>query len=228
LPGIRITTALHENSRHINSLSSSQEKKMNTMSKALIAALVLGGSISTATAGGIITNITATDTSGGTFTSGVIGDHTLDLAKTFSSINPISLTFTVGHEDGTGGNPYAVTEAVTNNTGQAWTDFHYSITEPNQGNGVVFTAHNQSTFGDFTLDSSSGPRNLNFTGNLAAGGVADATFNLSPFDPGAGNFTSFTLTQVPTIPEPETYAMLVAGLLLMGGMVKRRNNSRQG
>jgi hypothetical protein len=226
LSGIRITTALHENTRHINSLSSSQEKKMNTMSKALVAALVLGGSISTATAGGIITNITATDTSGGTFDSGVIGDHTLDLAKTFSSINPISLTFTVAHQDNTGGNPYAVTEAVTNNTGQSWTDFHYSITEPNQGNGVVFTANNQSTFSDFTL-SSHGPRSLNFIGNLAAGGVADAAFNLSPFDPGAGNTSTFTLTQVPTIPEPETYAMLIAGLLLMGGMVKRRNNNRQ-
>ena len=150
----------------------------------------------------------------------------MDLAKTFSSINPISLTFAVAHENGTGGNPYAVTEAVTNNTGQAWTDFHYSITEPNQGNGVVFTANTQSTFGDFTLDSH-GPRNLNFIGNLAAGGVADATFSLSPFDPGAGNTSTFTLTQVPTIPEPETYAMLVAGLLLMGGMVKRRNNNMQ-
>ncbi len=200
---------------------------MNTMSKALVAALVLGGSITTATAAGIITNITATDTSGGTFDSPVIGDHILNLAKTFSSINPISLTFTVGHEDGTGGNPYVVTEAVTNSTEQAWTDFHYSITEPNQGNGVVFTAHNQSTFGDFTLDGSSGPRNLNFTGNLADGGVAQAAFNLSPFDPGAGNTSTFTLTQVPTIPEPETYAMLVAGLLLMGGMVKRRNNNNQ-
>lgn len=203
---------------------------MNTMSKALVAALVLGGSITTATAAGIITNITATDTSGGTFDSGVIGigddDHTLNIAKTFSSINPISLQFTVAHENGTGGNPYAVTEAVTNNTGQAWTDFHYSITEPNQGNGVVFTANTQSTFGDFTLDSH-GPRNLNFIGNLAAGGVADATFSLSPFDPGAGNTSTFTLTQVPTIPEPETYAMLVAGLLLMGGMVKRRNNNMQ-
>lgn len=223
--GIRIATTLHENTRHINSLLS-QERKMNTMSKAFVAALVLGGSISTATAGGVITNITATDTSGGTFDSGIIGDHTLDLAKTFSSINPISLTFTVAHENGTGGNPYAVTEAVTNNTGQAWTDFHYSITEPNRGNGTVFTAHEQSTFSDFTLDGSSGPRNLNFTGNLAAGGVADATFNISPFDPGAGNTSTFTLTQVPSVPEPETYAMLVAGLLLMGGMVKRRNNNK--
>ena len=75
---------------------------MNTLSKAIIAALVFGGSISTATAGGVITNITATDLSGGTFNSGVIGDHTLDISKTFTSINPISLTFTVAHEDTTG------------------------------------------------------------------------------------------------------------------------------
>jgi hypothetical protein len=200
---------------------------MNTLSKAIIAALVFGGSISTASAGGVITNITATDLSGGTFNSGVIGDHTLDLDKTFTSIDPISLTFTVAHQDTTGGNPYVVNEDVLNSTGQTWTDFHYSITEPNQGKGVVFTAHEGSTFGNFTLDAdpSSGPRNLNFTGNLATGNTAHATFNLSPFDPGAGNTTTFTLTQVPTIPEPETYAMLLAGLLLMGGIAKRRSTS---
>ena len=75
----------------------------------------------------------------------------------------------------------------------------------------------------FTLDSapSSGPRNLNFTGELANQGVTTATFSLSPFDPGAGNTATFTLTQVPTIPEPETYAMLLAGLALMGYMAKR-------
>ena len=200
---------------------------MNTLSKAIIAALVLGGSISTASAGGVITNITATDLSGGTFNSGVIGDHTLDISKTFTSINPISLTFTVAHEDTTGGNPYVVNENVLNSTGTTWNDFHYSITEPNQAQGVVFTANGASTFDGFTLDGSSGPRNLNFTGNLATGGTAHASFNLSPFDPGSGNTTTFTLTQVPTvsaIPEPETYAMLVAGLLLMGGIAKRRSD----
>ncbi|MBA2658384.1 MAG: PEP-CTERM sorting domain-containing protein [Nitrosospira sp.] len=200
---------------------------MNTLSKAIIAAFVLGGTISTANAAGVITNITATDLSGGTFDSGVIGaDRTLDIDKTFTSINPISLTFTVAHAAGTG-NPYSVVEDVLNNTGQTWTDFHYSIIEPDRGQGVVFTQFNAgSTFADFTLDGSSGPRNLNFTGTLLDGQTANASFNLSPFDPGAGNTTTFTLTQVPTIPEPETYAMLLAGLLLMGGIAKRKSNKQ--
>ncbi|MDE2366358.1 MAG: PEP-CTERM sorting domain-containing protein, partial [Betaproteobacteria bacterium] len=34
-----------------------------------------------------------------------------------------------------------------------------------------------------------------------------------------------TLTQVPTIPEPETYAMLLAGLGLMSFVAKRRSKS---
>lgn len=203
---------------------------MNTLSKAIIAALVFGGSISTATAGGVITAVTASGPGMGSFDAGVIdpNDHSLDFTKSFDSVNPITLTFTVAHTDG-GGNPYSVAEALTNNSGVAWNDFHYSITEPNQGQGVVFTGFNQSTLGGFTLDNppSSGPRNLNFTGNLADGGTTNASFSLSPFDPGSGNTTTFTLTQVPTvsaIPEPETYAMLVAGLLLMGGIAKRRSD----
>ena len=197
---------------------------MKTLSKAVIAALVFGGSVSAANAGGVITNISALDTSGGTFNSGLITDHNIDLDKTFSSINPISLTFTVAHTAG-GGNPYSVAESILNNTGVAWTDFHYSINEPDRGQGVVFTQFNTgSTLDGFTLDdpNASGPRNLNFTGNLAAGDSTNAVFSISPFDPGAGNTATFVLTQVPTIPEPGTYAMLLAGLLLMGGIAKRK------
>ena len=201
---------------------------MKTLSKAVIAALVFGGSVSAANAGGVITDIIATDSSGGTFNSGVIGDnHNIDISKTFTSIDPISLKFTVEHQDGGTGNPYSIAESVLNNTGVTWTDFHYSITEPDQGNGVVFTGFNSSTFGNFTLDdpNASGPRNLNFTGSLASGNSAAAAFSISPFDPGSGNTTSFVLTQVPTIPEPGTYAMLIAGLLLMGGIAKRKGMS---
>lgn len=201
---------------------------MSKLSKTIIAALVLGGSISTATAGGVITGVTATGLNNESFSFTLNGaDHSLDLSKTLDSLDPVTLTFTVAHQNGSGGSPYSVTEHVTNNTGQAWTDFHYSITEPDQGNGVVFNSHQQSTFGNFSLDSSSGPRNLDFTGSLASGATADATFKLSPFDPGAGNTATFTVTQMPSIspvPEPETYAMMLAGLLLMGSIAKRRNN----
>ena len=199
---------------------------MNVKVKILVAALALGGSISTASAAGVITGVTVNDGEGGTFDVINLGTdpNVLDLSKAFSSLNPISLTFTVGHTNGGPGNPYVVTESITNSTGSTWIDYHFTITEPTTGGqGVVFTNFNNSTLSGFTLDSapSSGPRNLNFTGELAHDGVATATFSLSPFDPGAGNTATFTLTQVPTIPEPETYAMLLAGLGLMGFMARR-------
>jgi hypothetical protein len=198
---------------------------MNNSSKLLIAALAFGGSISTATAGGVITGITASGgVPPGTFSS-TINPDTLNLSKTFNSLDPITLNFAVGHTEG-GSGTYTVTENITNNTNQDWTDFHITVTEPTTGGqGDVFTSHNQSTLTGFTLDSSSGPRNLDFTGSLAAHSSTTATFNLSPFDPGSNNTTTFTLTQVPTIPEPETYAMLLAGLGLMGAIVRRRNKS---
>jgi len=201
---------------------------MDLKLKTLVAALVFAGSISTASAGGVITGVTVNDGGGGTFDVINLGTdpNVLDLSKAFTSLDPISLTFTVGHTDGGSGGPYAITETITNNTGQTWLDYHISITEPTTGGqGVVFTNFNNSALTGFTLDSapSSGPRDLNFTGELAHSGVTTATFSLSPFDPGAGNTATFTLTQVPTIPEPETYAMLLAGLGLVGAMAKRRS-----
>lgn len=201
---------------------------MNVKIKALVVALAFAGSISTASAAGVITGVTMTSGGGGTFSLDNLDTdpNVLDLSKAFSSLDPITLTFTVGHINGGGGNPYVVTETITNNTNSTWVDYHFAITEPTTGGqGVVFTNFNNSTLTGFTLDSapSSGPRNLNFTGELAHSGVATATFSLSPFDPGAGNTATFTLTQVPTIPEPETYAMLLAGLGLMGYMAKRRS-----
>ncbi|MCC2682639.1 MAG: hypothetical protein K0S36_2203 [Nitrosospira multiformis] len=198
---------------------------MNNFSKVVIAALAFGGSISTASAAGVITNIEASGAGLGDFDFDIGDDRTLDLSKTFNSVDPIVLTFTVGHDTGPG-NPYTVSEAVTNSTGQDWIDFHYTIGEPNQGQGVVFTAHNNSTLSGFTLDQSSGPRNLDFTGLQAAGATSDAAFTISPFDPGQGNTMTFTVTQVPTIPEPETYAMLLAGLGFMGVMAKRRSSKQ--
>ena len=199
---------------------------MNTQTKLLATALIFAGSVSTASAAAVITNITASGAGLGSFSYTDDGFRNLDLTKVFDSVNPIVLTFTVAHDTGPG-NPYNITEHITNNTGVDWTDFHFTITEPDHGSGVVFTSFNSSTLSGFTLDSppSSGPRDLNFTGSLVNGNEAHALFNISPFDPGAGNTTTFTLTQVPTIPEPETYAMLLAGLGLLGFMAHRRKES---
>ena len=211
---------------------------MNKLSKTIIAALILGGSISTATASSVITDITASGPGMGSFSvmASSTNDKGLDFTKVFDSVNPITLTFTVAHSVGNGGS-YDVVESLTNSTGTAFSDFHLSITEPTDasGNGVVFTSFNSSTLDGFTLDSpsmsqpspfnSTGPRDLNFTGSLGTGDTAQLGFHLSPFDPGVGNTYTFTITQTPTvspIPEPETYAMLLAGLGLVGYMARRR------
>jgi hypothetical protein len=211
---------------------------MNKFSKTMIAALLLGGSVSTASASSVITDITASGPGLGTFSvmASPTNDKGLDFTKVFDSIDPITLTFTVAHSVGNGGS-YDVVESITNNTGTAFSDFHLSIAEPTgaSGNGVVFTSFNSSTLSGFTLDSPSmdqsspfnatGPRDLNFTGNLAAGDTAQLSFHLKAFDPGVGNTYTFTITQTPTvspIPEPESYAMLLAGLGLMGYMARRR------
>ena len=173
---------------------------MNNLSKIAIAALAFGSSISAASAAGVITSISASGNGLGSFNYTIDDtNRVLDLTKVFNSVDPIVLTFTVEHSTGPG-NPYTVKEALINSSTQLWTDFHYTIGEPAQGNGVVFTQHNHSVLSGFSLDQSSGPRNLDFSGSLASGDPAvTAGFMISPFDPGQGNTMTFTITQVPTI-----------------------------
>src|SRR5690349_20759128 len=152
-------------------------EKMNNLSKLAITASALAGSISTASAAVEVLNVTASGAGLGSFDKLVLnGSRTLDFTETFDSLNPITLTFTVARGAGPGG-PYTVTENITNNTNQDWTDFHITVTEPaTGGQGDVFTSDNQSTLIGFTLDSSSGQRNLDFTGSLAAHSSTTATF----------------------------------------------------
>jgi hypothetical protein len=153
---------------------------MNNFSKIVIAALAFGGSISSASAAGVITNITESGAGLGSFYfNNDEANRALYLTKTFDIVKTNVLTFNLEHSTGPG-NPYTVAEAVTNNTGQNWTDFHYTIGEPDQGQGVVFTAHNSSTLSGFTLDQSSGPRTLDFTGFQAAGTTSDAASRSAP------------------------------------------------
>ncbi|MCC2680820.1 MAG: motif putative anchor domain protein [Nitrosospira multiformis] len=194
---------------------------MNKLSKAVIAALLFGGSVSAANAVGVITGVTASGLSEDSFSFTLDSGDTVNISKVLDSFNPVTLTFTVVGQVDAGGNNIMVTEHVTNNTGQTWTGFHYSLAGFDEDRGFT-----QVVFGDFSLDTStSNQHNLNWTGSLASGDSADAQFFINAFDPGVGNTATFTITQTPSpIPEPETYAMMFAGLLLVGSIAKRRNN----
>jgi hypothetical protein len=207
---------------------------MKTFSRLAIAsAVALACGTATVASASIITAITASGPGLGSFSINNLNNdnRTIDIGKVFDSVAPITLDFTVAHS--TGNNQFDVTEAITNSTGVNWTDFHYSIIEgPNpQGQGNVFISFNNATktnLGGFTLDQppSSGPRNLNYTGFLADGGGTTAHFTLNAFDPGAGNTYHFQLVQTPSVtanvPEPGTWATLLAGLFGVIGLVRRR------
>jgi hypothetical protein len=217
---------------------------MNLKLKSLVVAIALGSLVTTATASSVITNITASGPGLGSFSFEDPSPTFKYLSTAFSSVDPITLTFTVAHTEGAN-LEHNIYETLGNGTATAFTDFHLHIDAPvgNQGNDVAFNYFNLNDHylapdfaPSFTLDSPSnsqptpfeptGPRDLNFTGELKAGASAeDGYFNLNIPDPGAGNTYTFSLVQTPSVgvvPEPETYAMFLAGLGLMGFMAKRR------
>lgn len=217
---------------------------MKVTTKSLIAAMVFGGSAATATASSVITDITASGPGLGSFSFSELGSSVSNFSTTFSSVNPITLTFTVAHGDGIS-LPYQIYDAIKNNTAEAFSTFHLHLNESSSTpeDGVVFTSFNSADdfFAPdftprFTLDSSSinqpapfestGPRDLNFTGELKAGETAvQSYYGLDLPDPGSGNTYTFSLTQTPVagvVPEPETYAMFLVGLGLMGFMAHRK------
>lgn len=204
-------------------------KPLRTVLYASISAALMGAA-SAANAAAIITGIDFQLTpSGGTLNAFEVDNdnNTIDLTKAFTSIAPLKVSITVGHTQA-GGNNFDVTESISNQTGIDFSDYHITIIEPDSTNGIVFNAFQSSTLNGFTLDNppDSGPRNLNFTGALAAGGVTDASFTLSLVDPGQGNSYTFDLVQTPTvIPLPAAVWLLGSGLLGVAGITKRRRAS---
>lgn len=221
---------------------------MNVTTKSLLVAMAFGGSVATATAAPVITDVTASGPGLGSFSLNSLGGSIglVDFTSTFATASAITYIFTVGHSDN-GFSSYHVVEDIKNGTTAPFTGLHLQLVEPDNApaNGIVFTsfdAFNEDIgpefLPEFTLDPPShsqaapfeatGSQNLNFTGSLAAGATTDTGyFNLSIFDPGVGNTYTFSLTQTATVgvvPEPETYAMLLAGLGLMGFMARRKQN----
>lgn len=219
---------------------------MNVTTKSLLVAIAFGGTVTTATASSVVTDITASGPGLGSFSLEESPLNFSYLSTTYASSSPITLTFTVGHADGED-REHQVYETINNGTAAAFSNFHFYLDGSASGpaSNVTFNHFDaaDNIFAPelppgFTLDSPSkaqpapfeptGPGDLNFTGELKAGvSIEEGYFSMNIPDPGAGNTYTFSLVQTPVagvVPEPETYAMFLAGLGLMGFMSRRKQN----
>lgn len=155
---------------------------------------------------------------------------------------PISITFTQTSPNAVP-NIVIVEEAITNQTGVAWLDFHFDITD--SGDAAFNPAATAASGGPAPIGFSVSPFTTAVFGNsgsgpntsldMAGGVVPDGatwfpgagpggngdlwiTANVRPTTP----FTTFTLKERPTIPEPSSLALLGLGALPL--LRRRRSN----
>lgn len=159
----------------------------------------------------------------------------------YNAPGTVDVEFNLAASGGT--TEYRITQTLINNTGAAWTGFHYELgfgtgadfVRSTAGDGLDFDvpggdpAPASSAFAAFalgsdTLDWSGGT--VPSVGALLQGLAIDVPDGLSAFDPAGRN--RFTLRQVPTagstaVPEPGSLAVLGAAL---GALLAGRRRSR--
>ena len=187
-------------------------------------ALIASGNVS---ASPVITGFQLLDGTAGTLDSAMVNNltNTVDISKTFESINSMTIRLTVGHGTGSGG-PFAFTETINNMTGKEWSDYHIALS--NAPTGVGFNNFANATMGGFTLEPgpASGSDKLNFSGGtLANAAMGTANFLLSLNDPGKGKSYTVDITQTPTtsaVPIPMAGWLFGSGLMGLGGALRRK------
>jgi hypothetical protein len=160
----------------------------------------------------------------------------------FGSLTPVTLSlgWVGGETDFAGGLRLVLTEV--NSSGTPWAGFDFAIpTGPvvfysgdtfTPGVGAVVTPG--PTFGTFATDRYQSGANPNITvgsnnihfefSSQVANGSSFSTYLPFLFSgtPGSSGTISLTASPIAAIPEPEIYAMLAAGLGLMGFVARRR------
>jgi len=197
-----------------------------------LAALLCGGvaMMSSSARAAIITSgpYTATGTAGNATATVISAFPTFDItsaAKSFTSIGPLDYSFPATNNGATV--TYLVSEGITNNTNQTWTDYHEQLGTGTDGQFVVGDAVKFVTPADSTYTNPSFPtrtvtgNDLTYTGGSVAPGQAiSITFSITvPDVAGAAGPVNFTLRQFPTVPEPATFGLLAVGAI---GLLGRR------
>ena len=150
--------------------------------------------------------------------------------------NPVGPTNTSGVSPASFSFAKWFSTTVTNTTSFAWTSFDLELqsvlgTASTDGDGLSFAQGNSSLFTSdkfSTVHAVEDVRDfLNFDGGSVGIGES-VTFHFVVSDNTARN--TFYLQETPNrvvgaIPEPETYAMLLAGLGVMGLLARRRRSS---
>jgi PEP-CTERM motif len=147
--------------------------------------------------------------------------------KSFTSIGPLDFQFPVTPTATT--NTYFVTEGITNNTTQTWSDYHELLGTGTTGNfslggtPVQFLIPTDSTYSNTAFPGRSvSSDEIDYTGgSIAPGQAITITYSITVPDVSVAGPGTFTLRQLPTVvPEPGTLGLLAAGVV---GLLGRRH-----
>lgn len=159
--------------------------------------------------------------------------------KPFGALGPIDIVFSLQVSGGT--TEYFISEAVLNESGLAWGDFHFEL---GLGTGDDFAPFHKIVFirptilpGFDTPDRDPGPTSSVFTrvehaddsiswsgGRVPAGGTVDFSLSVDVPDDPLGSLGQFTLRQLPTaVPEPAPVLLLGSCLAALSAMASSRS-----
>ena len=150
-------------------------------------------------------------------------DGLLSFDLDFSKWSPVTLNYEIAAEDN--GNPISFSAVIRNFVGTGMDKFSISLSMSSFDSvGTVTRAFGTSTVsltGENTIANISFdmPEYLDFSIGAALGGLNEVDWTIDSSVLRSGDILSVTIAPVP---EPETYAMLLAGLGLVGFAARRR------
>jgi hypothetical protein len=191
--------------------------------KSVLAALLAGASL-TLSAGAFAVTLSNVETNGNVFDNSASSAALISPSIELKSASPIVFTFVVDEEDA--GGTVAFNSSIANGAGTAWRSLEVALT----GGTVVLAGSVTPQFG--AIDGRSGdavtetitfspgePFGVDLGNPFSQAGAQDWLIGLGGLQ--AGDRLTVTVT-AGLVPEPGTYAMLLAGLSLLGWGVRRR------